>query len=140
MIRASHIALGIASLVSGLAISGFLPQAVKAPRRGDPKLDVKRGYGRIFGLLPTNTPFNFLRLALGAWGLFSSQNEKQSRRFLAILGSSYAVMALMGLLPKARTSFGLLPMHGSNIWLHAGTAAAAASGLFVHRSTEIPQA
>ncbi len=44
-------------------------------------------------------------------------------RGLAIL---YAVLAVMGLIPGLNTMFGLAPLHGNDIWLHAGTALIAA--------------
>jgi hypothetical protein len=44
-------------------------------------------------------------------------------RSLAVL---YGVLGIMGLVPGLNTVFGLLPLHGHDVWLHLGTAAVAA--------------
>lgn len=51
------------------------------------------------------------------------QFRDQLARTIAIL---FAVLAVMGLFPRLDTLFGLMPLHGHDIWLHAGTAALAA--------------
>jgi hypothetical protein len=42
---------------------------------------------------------------------------------LAVL---YGALGVMGLIPGLNTVFGLVPLHGHDVWLHLGTAAAAA--------------
>ena len=44
-------------------------------------------------------------------------------RSLAVL---YGVLGIMGLIPGLNTLFGLVPLHGHDVWLHLGTAAVAA--------------
>jgi len=46
----------------------------------------------------------------------------------------YGALAMMGLIPGMNTLFGMLPIHGHDVWLHAGSAAIAA--YFGWRSTE----
>ena len=48
----------------------------------------------------------------------------------------YALFAIMGLLPALNTTFGLVPLHGNDVWLHAVLAAVAAYFGFV-RPAEI---
>jgi hypothetical protein len=38
----------------------------------------------------------------------------------------YGGLAVMGLIPGLNTLFGLVPLFGHDVWLHAGTAAIAA--------------
>jgi hypothetical protein len=80
------------------------------------------GYGKIAGMIPTNTLFNWVRLGIGITGLLCSRDEKAARVFNRSIAISYAGMAVMGLLPKADTLFGLMPIFGGNVLLHAGTA------------------
>jgi hypothetical protein len=44
-------------------------------------------------------------------------------RALAIL---YGLLAVLGLIPGLNTLFGMVPLHGHDVWLHAGTAMIAA--------------
>jgi hypothetical protein len=45
----------------------------------------------------------------------------------------YGILAVMGLIPALNTMFGLAPIFGHDIWLHAGTALIAAYfGWFHH--------
>jgi hypothetical protein len=38
----------------------------------------------------------------------------------------YAILTIMGLIPATNTFFGLIPLYGNDIWLHALTAIIAA--------------
>ena len=43
------------------------------------------------------------------------------------------MVAVLGLLPQTNTTFGLIPIYGADVWLHAVIAAAAAYFGFVAR-------
>jgi hypothetical protein len=121
-----NFALGTGLLLTGLGVLGFVSRLRRRPRLHDPALRVDSGYGRILGLVPTNTPFNFVRLTLGVWGLAASRDREDSLNYARAIAMLYAPMALMGFVPGLRSMFGLMPIHGSNILLHAGGATAAA--------------
>ena len=58
------------------------------------------------------------------------------RRFAMVMGVAFllvGVLAVMGLIPAANmwNTFGLIPIHGHDVWLHAVIAAAAAYFGFV---------
>ena len=38
----------------------------------------------------------------------------------------YGLLAVLGLIPATNTLFGFVPLHGHDVWLHAGTALIAA--------------
>ena len=44
-------------------------------------------------------------------------------RFVAVV---YALLAVVGLIPQLDTVFGLIPIHGHDVWLHAAIALVAA--------------
>jgi hypothetical protein len=49
----------------------------------------------------------------------------------------YAVLAVMGIIPGLNTTFGLIPLYGHDIWLHAVIAIAAAYFGFVATDREV---
>ena len=113
-------------LYIGAGILGFLP-GVTQPAHGDtPHLAVTSGYGYLFGLFPINVLHNLVHLGVGAWGLMSYRTTAAARSFARGLAVFYGALAIMGLFPVLNTTFGLIPLFGHDIWLHALTAAVAA--------------
>ena len=89
-------------------------------------------YGYLLDLFPVNVLHSVAHLAIGAWGILAWRadhdrqgfgNPKTYARALAVF---YGALAVLGLIPGVNTLFGLLPIHGHDVWLHAGTAAIAA--------------
>ena len=116
--------LGIAYL--GAGVLGLIPAALLPPPPDAPPTSVTLLYGYLLGLFPVNVLHSAGHLVIGAWGVLAwrgSANPKVYARSLAML---YGALALMGLLPGMSTLFGMLPLHGHDVWLHAGTAAVAA--------------
>jgi hypothetical protein len=48
----------------------------------------------------------------------------------------YAVLAVSGLIPGLRTTFGLIPLFSHDVWLHVVLAAGAAYFGFFHRDAD----
>ena len=68
-----------------------------------------------------------VHIAIGVAGLAAASSEAMSRRYAQALAVTYGVLGIMGLLPPPiSTVFGLIPLHGHDVWLHLGTAAIAA--------------
>jgi hypothetical protein len=118
------------ALVAGIAfiavgILGFVPGVTTAPHAGHPDLAVDAGHGRLFGLFPVNVLHNLVHLGFGAWGILAylGGGAVVFARGTAII---YAVLVVMGLVPALQTTFGLVPIFGHDVWLHAVIAAAAA--------------
>ena len=104
---------GIAYLLIGIA--GFFPDLLTAWPSGSPELRVDALQGLLLGLFPVNLLHTLVHLAIGVWGLIAAR----------ALGASIFYsksLAVMGLIPGFNSVFGLLPLHGNDIWLHAGTA------------------
>lgn len=114
---------GVVYVLAGVA--GFVPAFVTAPPAG-PDLAVETGYGRLFGLFPINVLHNLVHLAIGVWGLAAYGSWSAARTFARSLAVIYGVLAVMGFIPGLNTMFGLAPLFGHDIWLHAGTALVAA--------------
>ena len=121
---------GIAYLSAGLL--GFVPEALTPPPPDAPAMRVNNLHGYLFGLFPVNAPHSAVHAAIGIWGLVAWQADHIGRRvrsprvFARALAILYGVLALLGLFPGLNTLYGLLPIHGHDVWLHAGTALIAA--------------
>jgi hypothetical protein len=116
--------IGIAFLLVG--VFGFLSPFVSADPMDRMGLTVQTGFGYLFGLFAINVLHNVVHLGVGIWGIASSRSTLDSIRFARGLTIFYGALAIMGLIPGLNTLFGLVPIFGHNVWLHAGTALAAA--------------
>lgn len=127
-----YCALSIGILFLLLGIAGFLPNFVSLPGTTTSyipsdatKSFYAMGFGYIFGLFPTNFLHNIVRCAVGLLGIASYNSFSSARIFNRGFAITYILLAIMGLLPLAKTTFGLMPLFGNNVWLNALTAAAA---------------
>jgi hypothetical protein len=117
----------IAGIVyAAVGLLGFIPGLRTAPPPGAPELNVSAGYGLLFGLFPINVVHNIVHLALGIWGIVAYASFPAARRYAQGLAVIYGVLAVLGFFPVLNTLFGLAPLFGHDIWLHALTAIVAA--------------
>jgi hypothetical protein len=117
--------LGIVYTLIGVA--GFIPGLLEPAPPGAPDLAVTARYGLLFGLFPVNAVHNLVHLALGIWGLIAYASWDDARRYARSLAIIYAALTVLGVLPRPlSTLFGLAPLFGHDIWLHALTAVVAA--------------
>lgn len=77
--------------------------------------------GRVFGLFPVNLLHNLVHLAFGAWGVMASRSFDGARAFGRIGAAIYALLVVLAFVDPEL--FGLVPIGGHNIWLHAVLAA-----------------
>jgi hypothetical protein len=119
--RQFALVLGLGFIVAGLA--GFFPTPADPPAG----LTQTHGFGHALGILPVNTIHNVVHILFGVMGILASRGSLMSARsyaqFVAIV---YALLVVLGLLPQTNTTFGLIPLYGADVWLHAIIAAAAA--------------
>lgn len=123
-VRRFALIFGIIYAVVGLA--GFVPQLLQAPPGNAPQLAVNSLQGYLLGLFPVNVLHTLVHLAIGIWGLVAAKSLGAAVIYARSLAVIYGVLAVMGLIPGLNTVFGLIPLHGHDIWLHAGTALIAA--------------
>ena len=115
---------GLVYLAAG--VMGFIPALVTAPPDAAPNVGVTAFHGYLLGLFPINFMHNLVHLAIGAWGIAASRAVGGARAYAKSLAVIYGALAVMGLIPGLNTVFGMVPIHGHDIWLHAGTALVAA--------------
>lgn len=73
--------------------------------------------GRLLGLFPLNLLHNLVHLTFGVWGLVAARAHGSSRLFGRIAAGVY--VALVALAFVSPNGFGLVPIGGHIIWLHA---------------------
>jgi hypothetical protein len=115
---------GIAYLSAGLV--GLIPAALMPPPADAPPIRLTLLYGYLLGLLPVNVLLSALHLATGVWGVMAWHHVASLSAFARSLAIVYGALAVMGVVPGIDTLFGMVPLHGNEVWLHAGTAAVAA--------------
>lgn len=99
---------GVAFLLIG--ILGFVTGGMSM--EADPALAPK-----ILGLFPVNVLHNVVHLLFGVWGLAASRSVTGATQYAQMAGGIYVVLAILGFV--APTTFGLIPIGGHDIWLHA---------------------
>jgi hypothetical protein len=117
-----------------VGIAGFIPPLLTPADTVEHELTVHQFEGNLLGLFPVNLLHNLVHLAFGAWGLLVYRNTSASIAYARAVAIIYAAFVVMGLVPQLDTVFGLVPLHGNDIWLHALLAAVAAYFGFVRRS------
>ena len=122
---------GIVFLLVGLA--GFVPGATMPHTH--PDVRVTSGLGLVMGLFPVNVLHNLTHLLFGAWGLWASRFHTGSVLYARAVAIVYALLTVMGMVSagNVHTTFGLVPLYGHDIWLHAALALVAAYFGFVRR-------
>ena len=122
------------SLVFGVVFTlvGLLGFFASPPPAGAPPLTMEHGHGMLLGLFPINTLHNVAHLLFGILGIAASRGALlAARAYFQIVAGVYTLLTLLGLLPATQTTFGLMPLWGNDVWLHALLAAVAAYFGFV---------
>ena len=72
---------------------------------------------RLLGLFPVNVLHNLVHVIFGVWGIVAARSFGGARSYARIAGVIYLVLAVLGFVIP--TTFGLIPIGGNDIWLHA---------------------
>jgi len=71
---------------------------------------------KALGLFPVNVLHNIVHLVFGVWGLLAARSFGAAKSYCQIAGVIYLVLVVVGFI--APTGFGLVPLGGSDPWLH----------------------
>ena len=82
--------------------------------------------GHLLGLFPVNALHNLVHIALGAWGVVAGVSLAAAVIYFRGIAIIYGLLAVLGLIPGTNTLFGLAPIHGADVVLHAVLALIAA--------------
>ena len=131
--RTFALIFGIVFLLVGLA--GFVPGLLQPMHPQHGELAVDSFSGQLLGLFPVNILHNIVHILFGVWGLLAYKSLSASKGYAKGVAIIYAVLTIAGFIPTLDTMFGLVPLYGNDIWLHALLAAVAAYFGWVHRDT-----
>jgi len=123
---------GIAFLVVGLV--GIIPGLTPAHDHAGVMIDAESGL--VLGLFPVNILHDILHIAFGFWGIAAARSYAAARGYARAVALTFGLLTLMGLFPATRTIFGLMPIYGHDVWLHALLATAATHFGFMHREAQ----
>jgi hypothetical protein len=118
--------LGVAFLIVGAL--GFVPGITRMHEMPEPGLKIDGpGTGHLLGLFHVNPVHNVFHLLFGIAGITAARGT-WARGYCRFVAIAYAVLAVMGAIPNqtVNTLFGLCPLDGHDIWLHALIAVVAA--------------
>jgi len=121
---------GIVFLAVG--VLGFVPGMVQPLHPGHPPVDPEGGL--LLGLFPVNMFHNAVHILFGLWGLAASRSLRGSVMYARAVAIIYAVLTICGFVPSLSTLFGMVPLYGNDVWLHAVLALVAAYFGWVHRN------
>jgi hypothetical protein len=101
-----------------VGILGFIPgvNVMSMPEMG---VTVGTSYGHLLGLFPVNILHNIVHLAIGGWGVLSAGSFARAKTYARSIAVIYGVLTIAGFIPGLSTLFGLTPLFGNDIWLHA---------------------
>jgi hypothetical protein len=120
--QTAALVFGIVFILVGLA--GFV---AGPPPPGAPSLSVEHGHGLALGLFAVNTLHNIVHLLFGLLGVAASRGAVMSARgYFQMVTIIYTFLAVLGVIPATQTTFGLVPIWGADVWLHAAIAVVAA--------------
>ena len=140
-VRRFAMVLGVIFLLVG--VLGFVPPLLTHPTgHADHAvpLRVNAFEGYLFGLFHVNVLHSLVHVLFGIMGIAMSRRFDAARAYARIVAISYALLAVMGLFPALNTVFGLIPIHGHDVWLHAAIAAVSAYFGFATRSAHADDA
>lgn len=110
----------------GFAILSMMPGIVAPISADAPELGFDVMHGALFGLFPVNMLLTLVHLFMGAWGLAAFMGWSKPRLYVRSAAVIFAALGVMGLIPALNTVFGLMPLHGHDVWLHLASGAFAA--------------
>jgi hypothetical protein len=90
---------------------------------------------RLLGLFPVNLLHNLVHLGFGVWGLLAARTHSAARGYHRAGAVIYLVLVVLAFIDP--TTFGLVPIGGNDIWLHAVLAAGLGYFGFVHRERAV---
>jgi hypothetical protein len=72
---------------------------------------------RVLGLFPINLLHNIVHLLFGIWGIAASRTWGAAKTYCQVAGVMYLLLVVLAFVDP--TTFGLIPIGGNDIWLHA---------------------
>ena len=91
-------------------------------------------HGMLLGLFMISPLHNAAHLLFGLWGLAASRSLGGAVAYFRGVAVIYALLTILGLIPSTADLFGMIPLMGYDVYLHAALAVIAAYFGFVNKS------
>ncbi len=121
-VNTRYFALVLGIFYTIIGVLGFFPPLITDTQPISGTLAVDLFSGRLLGIFPVNILHNLVHLAVGIWGIVAYRGYVTSIVYSKTVAILFGVLTVMGLIPVFSTTFGLIPLFGADILLHAGTA------------------
>jgi hypothetical protein len=73
--------------------------------------------GMLLGVFPVNLLHNVVHILFGVWGIMAARSFAGAKTYTQVGGVVYLLLAVLGFFMP--TLFGIIPIGGADIWLHA---------------------
>ena len=123
--KTRYYALIMGIIFAVIGVAGFIPGLLTPFGPGD-EVAIGTLSGRLLGLFPVNILHSLVHLLFGISGIAAYRSFTGARGYAKSVAVIYAVLTIMGFIPVLNTTFGLVPLYGNDIWLHALIALSAA--------------
>lgn len=123
--KTRYYALIMGIIFAVIGVAGFIP-GLLAPHDPSMAMTVDSLSGDLLGLFPVNVLHSLVHLLFGIWGIAAYRSFTGARIYARSVAIIYGVLTVMGFIPGLSTVFGLVPLYGNDIWLHALIAISAA--------------
>jgi hypothetical protein len=124
--RTFALIFGIVFLAVGAL--GFVPSVVQNSTG-----DGLHQHGMLLGLFMISPLHNAAHLIFGLWGLAASRSTGGAVAYFKAVAVVYALLTVLGLIASTADLFGMIPLMGNDVYLHAALAIIAAYFGFVNR-------
>jgi hypothetical protein len=101
------------------AVAGLLPWIAPIAPFDAQVVTLDMQYRMLFGLFPLNIAHDLVHLVFGIWGIFASLRFNTSVFYLRSVAWIYLVLVILGAIPITSTLFGVAPIYGWDVALHA---------------------
>jgi Domain of unknown function (DUF4383) len=118
--------LGLLFLIA--AIAGFVPWFAPAAPLDAQVVTLDAAYRMLFWVFPVNAVHDLVHLIFGIWGVLASFRFNASVVYLRCVAWIYLILVIFGMIPIMNTLFGIAPIYGWDVALHALVALIAAYG------------
>jgi hypothetical protein len=118
--------LGLLFIVA--AIAGFVPWFAPNPPPDAQVVTLDAAYRMLFAVFPVNMVHDLLHLIFGVWGVVASYRFNAAVFYLRSVAWIYLILVIFGAIPILNTLFGVAPIYGWDVALHALLALLAAYG------------
>jgi hypothetical protein len=105
-----------------LGIAGFVTLLAPAAPPDAQVVSLTSAYAWLFGIFPVNQAHDAVHILVGLLALLSSVSFRRSRTFFRATFVLFAILTVLGSIQITSTLFGIAPLYGWDVALHAVTA------------------